>query len=120
MMINRTIFYIDEILIRRPAIKTDAALARELGITKQAIGIYRQGGAMNVYVAVRIARMLDLNPMETISATMHQQAKTEAERQFWRDEYLAVAAAWTPRSQPPTPPPQPTPQPHPRRRGRFR
>jgi predicted transcriptional regulator len=86
-MIKSTITYIDEILSTHPEIKNEAALSRELTISRQAISQYRTGHNMSVYVAVRVARMLNINPMETISATMYEQAKTPVEREFWKAEH---------------------------------
>jgi predicted transcriptional regulator len=119
-MIKRTIYYIHEIMEMRKDIKTDAALARELGITRQAISQYRAGQSMNVYVAVKLARLLGLNPMETISATMYEQAKTEEEKKFWLAEFYSHE-----NKEPRTvsvcadAPPDKATAPHPRRRGRF-
>lgn len=79
--------YLDEILLVHPELKNDSRLAELLSISRQAVSQYRTGKSMSVIVAVRVARLLHLNPMETISATMAAQATTEAERSFWTAEY---------------------------------
>lgn len=77
-------------MLAYPEINNDSRLAEALTISRQAVSQYRTGQNMSVIVAVRIARLLHLNPMETISATMAAQAKTEAERKFWTAEYKAA------------------------------
>lgn len=105
----------------RPDVRTDAALSRLLGVSRQAIGHYRLGGNMNVYVAVQAARILEIDPMETISAAMHAQAKTDTEAEFWKAEYIKALTTNNTRTVPPPRAAQPEQanDPHPRRRGRF-
>ena len=88
-MIKTTISYIDEILEEHPEFKNEAALARHLNISRQAISQYRHGSNMSPLVALKVARLLDLHPMETISATMEAQAMSEEEKTLWRECYHA-------------------------------
>lgn len=86
-MIKSTISYIEEVLATHPEFKNESALARELHISRQAISAYRAGTNMSVYVAVKVAYMLDLNPMETIAASMYEQKPDDYKREFWLAEY---------------------------------
>lgn len=74
-------------MLVHPELKNDSRLAELLSISRQAVSQYRTGKNMSVIVAVRVARLLHLEPMETISATMAAQATTDAERKFWTEEY---------------------------------
>lgn len=42
---------------------------------------------MSIYVAVKVAELLGIEPMETISATMYHQTKNEEEKTFWLNQY---------------------------------
>lgn len=79
--------YIDRLIAKSMAtdraLRYDRDLAAALGISGAALSLYRQGGNMSAIVAVKIALMLDLHPMETIAATMSHQAKTDADKAFW-------------------------------------
>lgn len=88
MKMKTTTDYLDEIPKVIPNIRTDSQLAAQLGISRQSISNYRQNTKhMGIITAVRIAYILQLHPMETISATMYAQAKNEEEQAFWEKEY---------------------------------
>jgi predicted transcriptional regulator len=82
-----TIYYLDEIPKVLSEVKNDSQIAAALGISRQAVSLYRGGTNMNVLVAVRVAYILGLHPMETISATMYAQTKDPEEKRFWETEY---------------------------------
>lgn len=90
--------YLDTILERSldsdRTLRYDANIAQALGVTRATMSQYRKGTCMSVLVAVKVAQLLDLSPMATISATMYHQAKTDTERKFWSSLYQD----WTTRS----------------------
>lgn len=82
-----TLDYLNQVIKRQVGIENDNQLATYLGITRQAIHQYKQGQNMSVLVAIKVAFELGLHPLETVSATLYAQAKTEAERDFWKTQY---------------------------------
>lgn len=82
-----TLDYLNQVIQEHSGIENDNQLAGFLGITRQAIYQYKQGQNMSVLVAIRVARTLGISPMETVSATLWAQAKTEEEQTFWAEEY---------------------------------
>ncbi len=83
-----TVNYLDEIVKQHGGLPRDSALAHFLGITRQAVSQYRTGSAMSIQIAVQVAEILDIDKMETISATMIEQSKTEEQKVFWQKQYL--------------------------------
>lgn len=66
----------------------DSDIAEVLGISKTTMSSYRSGTHhMSVLVAVKIAEILRIHPMETIAATMERQAKPGADKALWRHYY---------------------------------
>lgn len=86
--VKNTPAYLDDVLNAHPEIKNDSQLGRLLKVTRQAVYQYRDGQNMSVLVAVRLAKILGIEPMETISATMARQATNDDEQQFWIDCYI--------------------------------
>ncbi|MGX4644444.1 helix-turn-helix domain-containing protein [Massilia sp. SYSU DXS3249] len=83
-----TLDFLNEVVAKhRAEITSDSALARFLGVTRQAIHQYKQGQNMSVLVALKVAKILGIHPMETVAATLHAQAATEEERNFWLQVY---------------------------------
>lgn len=78
-----TLDYLNEVIKRGEGIQNDNQLAHHLGITRQAIHQYKNGQNMSVPVALKVAERLCLDPMETVSATLYAQARTEPEKDFW-------------------------------------
>lgn len=68
-------------------IKNDNQLAIRLGVTRQAISQYRKGQSMSVGIALKVARLLKIDPTGPVISTMYHQAGTEEERDFWLDCY---------------------------------
>lgn len=74
-------------------IKSQAALSRLLELPRssvsQTLGHVR---AMSPSTAVRIADLLGVSPLLVLASTMHAQAKSEAEAQFWERVWHAETA----------------------------
>lgn len=68
-------------------LRYDADIAEAIGVSPSTVSQYRKGKNMSVYVAVRVAFLLEIEPMETVSATMARQAQTDQERDFWTELY---------------------------------
>jgi predicted transcriptional regulator len=104
--IKTTQNYLDEITRQHEDLRSDAALGRVLGVTRQAVYQYRRHTSMSVYVAVRIAMVLDIDPMETIAAAMYEQARGEEYKQFWGDLWTIHSGPYNraPRKRRPPPP----------------
>lgn len=84
--------YIDSVQALYPKVKNDSQLAALLGIKRQTISQYRHGQSMSVIMAVRVADILGLHPMETISATMYEQCRSCEERAYWQQQFTRYAA----------------------------
>mgnify|MGYP000335798279 CR=1 FL=1 len=83
-----TLEFLNEVVAaHREEITSDSALARFLGVTRQAIYQYKTGQNMSVLVALKVARILNIEPIEPVAATLHAQAATEEEREFWLEIY---------------------------------
>lgn len=83
--------YLDS-LKKKYDIKSDYALAKFLGISKQRITTYRQGRAsFNTEFSIIIAKFLGLDPLEVISAMHAVREKDSLARSFWKDTYYKVA-----------------------------
>jgi predicted transcriptional regulator len=78
-----TIDYLSAVQAKHPELTSDNKLAQQLGLTRQAISNYRRGQSMSVQVALRVAIILELNPMEPVAATMAHQAGSREEQLFW-------------------------------------
>lgn len=78
-----TIQYIDALYEIATETKNDSQLAKILGISRQTISQYRGGQTMSNRIAVIVAMLLDIDPMEIISSSMWEQSKTENDKQFW-------------------------------------
>lgn len=84
-----TLQYLNEVVeMHRDEIASDSALSRFLGVTRQAIYQYKTGQNMSVLVAIKVARILGIHPMETVAATLHAQSATPEEQEFWEMAYL--------------------------------
>lgn len=87
-----TLDYLNQVIKRQVSIENDNQLASYLGITRQAIHQYKHGQNMSVLVAIKVALELEISPLETVSATLHAQAKTDIERKFWKEQYDRATA----------------------------
>lgn len=68
-------------------IRYDADIAKALGVSKATMSLYRHGHNMSVVVALKVSELLRIHPMETISATMAYQSKSEADIKLWTYYY---------------------------------
>lgn len=68
----------------RLGIESDYALAKALGVTQQAVSSYRSGNSkINDDVALRVAEILHLHPLQVIAAANAERAKTEEAKARW-------------------------------------
>lgn len=87
-----TLEYLNEVVKKHAeTITSDSALARFIGVTRQAIHQYKQGQNMNVRVALTVAKILEIDPLEPVAATLHAQAASAEEQDFWKAIYDACA-----------------------------
>jgi len=95
---KQTVKYLEEIKAKYE-LKSDNALANMLGISRQAISNYRhEGNAFDDTTALRVAELLEKDPMEVIAAANYDRAKSEKEKQVWGDFYKrlgGIAASFT-------------------------
>lgn len=69
---------------KRLGIESDYALAKALNITQQAVSSYRSGRSrIDDDVALTVAEILGVNPMQVIAAANAERAKTPEQRARW-------------------------------------
>lgn len=84
---RNTIFYIDEAK-KKLGIESDYGLAKELGLSRAAVSLWRNGkGSMDDYAATRIAEIIGVNPMIVIAAVNVEKEKTEERKEYWKNFY---------------------------------
>lgn len=72
---------------------SDAKKARELGIAKQTLSNYLNGGRiMDDYACVIVARTIGINPMLCICSANYDREKNEERKQFWLDLWSELAS----------------------------
>jgi len=87
-----TLDYVDAVKIKHD-LPSDYALAKLLGVSKQAVSNYRLGkGGFDDLTAVRVAELLNLNPMEVIAVANRERAKSEDARRVWTGLFDRFAA----------------------------
>jgi transcriptional regulator with XRE-family HTH domain len=65
-------------------LESDYAIAKLLGITKNAVSLYRNGKAyMGDEVALKVADLLDLDPAYVITCMHAEREKTQALKKIW-------------------------------------
>jgi transcriptional regulator with XRE-family HTH domain len=75
-------------------IESDYALAKWLGVTKQAASNWRTGkNIIDDYTAAKIADALNLDPLEVIAVANMERANEEERREYWRKIFRRCAAA---------------------------
>jgi hypothetical protein len=83
--------YIEEVKAKL-GIESDYALAKWLGVTKQAASNWARGkNGLDDYAAARIAETLEINPLEVIAVANMERDKVSERREFWRR--IAAGAA---------------------------
>lgn len=84
---RNTIFYIDEAK-KKLGIESDYGLAKELGLSRAAVSLWRNGkGSMDDYAATRIAEIIGVNPLIVIAAVNVEKEKTEERKEYWKNFY---------------------------------
>ena len=69
---------------KRLGIESDYALAKALGVTQAAVSSYRTGrSSINDDVALTVAEILGVNPMQVIAAANAERAKTPEQKARW-------------------------------------
>jgi len=85
--------YLDSIK-KKYDIKSDYALAKFLGISKQRVTTYRQGrSSFNTEFCIIVAKFLGLEPLEVISAMHATREKDSLARSFWKQTYYQLTGA---------------------------
>lgn len=83
--------YLD-LLKKKYELKSDYALAKFLGISKQRITTYRQGrSSFNTEFSIVVAKFLGLEPMEIIAAMNAVREKDNLAQRFWTDTYYKIS-----------------------------
>lgn len=83
--------YLDT-LKTRYEIKSDYALARFMGISKQRITTYRQGrSSFSTEFSIIVAKLLGLEPLEVIAAMNAVREKSSLSKSFWKDTHYKMA-----------------------------
>lgn len=78
-----TIDLLEAVKVRR-GVASDYALAKVLGVTQQAVSSYRAGNSkISDDVALTVAEILQLEPMQVIALANAERAKTEAQKARW-------------------------------------
>ena len=63
---------------------SDYAIAKELGVTRSSVSKYRNGhGGFDDETALKVARILDMDPAAVAAASHAERAKTPEARQMW-------------------------------------
>lgn len=73
----------------------DSENARQLGISRQAISNYRHdiSRGFDTEVSIRVAELLDLDPMTIVADMNAVRSKSAKERKFWKGYGSAAAVA---------------------------
>lgn len=84
LKMSLTLQYLDQAKVRLH-LPSDYALSKKLGVTTSAISNYRSGRSrIDDDVALKVAQILGLNPLEVIAAANVERAKTDEMRDMWR------------------------------------
>jgi len=63
---------------------SDYAIAKELGVTRAAVSRYRNGqSAFDDETAIRVARILDIDPAAVVTAAHAERTKNPEVRRLW-------------------------------------
>lgn len=91
MGIPTTAEYLERIMAGKPneprTYRYDNDLVAALNITAYTLSKYKHGHNMSVTVAIKIAEILRIHPMETIAATMERQSEKAEDKALWRFYY---------------------------------
>jgi transcriptional regulator with XRE-family HTH domain len=82
--------YLDQLIVRRD-LKSDSDLANHLEISRQHLSRIRSDGrVLSEELCYRIARDLDINPLELFAYVRAQKCKTPEIRAIWMDLHRQV------------------------------
>lgn len=88
----RTVDYL-EAAKRKAGLASDYALAKRLGVSRQAITWYRnKGGTFDPTTAARVAELLEVDPIVVIAAAELERATKPEQRKLWERIAAKVAA----------------------------
>ncbi|AOJ83804.1 hypothetical protein WS86_24565 [Burkholderia savannae] len=88
-----TVEYLDAIKSRLN-LPSDYAIAKALGLTRAAVSKQRLGHSVfDDTTALRVAEILDVDPMEVIAAANAERARDEATRRLWERAWGKVTGA---------------------------
>jgi transcriptional regulator with XRE-family HTH domain len=83
-----TLQYLDEIK-RAAGVESDYAVAKLLRITNSAVSRWRLHNiTFDTKVACKVARILNVDPLEVIAAAQYERSKDDDSRAFWREEWI--------------------------------
>ena len=86
MKMKKTVNYIDD-LIKKQKLRRDVDVARILSISRARVSTYRSGGSMSPLVCLKIAILLNKNPLELIAVAGYEQSRNDEEKIFWLKIY---------------------------------
>lgn len=90
-----TVQYLDAVR-KRLNLPSDYAAAKALGVTRAAVSAYRNGNSVfNELVAIRAAEILDIDPLEVISACKAESAPDARVRKVWENAWGKATGAAT-------------------------
>jgi transcriptional regulator with XRE-family HTH domain len=85
--------YLDDVK-RRLDLPSDYALQQSLGISKSAISLLRNGKTFfDDATALRIANILDIDPLEVVAAANAERARNSDVRHMWENVWGKAAGA---------------------------
>ncbi|WP_186082820.1 DUF3693 domain-containing protein [Burkholderia gladioli] len=88
-----TVEYLDEVKARHD-LPSDYAASKALGVTPSAISKYRLGRAyFDDLTALRVAELLDINPLEVIAAANADRARDTDTRKVWENVWGKATGA---------------------------
>lgn len=73
-------------------LSSDYALSKFLDVSRQAISKQRHGGGIDDYTALKIAKALNISPLEVIATRNRERAKSAEEKAAWEKILKSVAA----------------------------
>jgi transcriptional regulator with XRE-family HTH domain len=89
-----TLEYLDAVR-EKLNIPSDYATAKALGVTRSGVSRWRTGsGVPDTMVCVRMAEILEIEPLEIIAATEHARANDEPAREFWQSVWEKSGGAY--------------------------
>ncbi|UEP45627.1 DUF3693 domain-containing protein [Burkholderia sp. B21-005] len=88
-----TLEYLDAVR-EKLDLPSDYAAAKHLHVTRAAVSRYRQGDAtFDDTTALRVAAILDIDPMEVIAAVNAERARDDETRSLWETAWGKVTGA---------------------------